>query len=404
SKRLRSAEVAAAEAAEAAEAQEQAVSKSSVRIRALAQQAAEEAKLKEEEATSPLAKYSKEQIALAAAVVAGLGFVMMIGSFLIPHGGSAPPPAVTEQSKEAPAPIVNPTAVSTGSGPANDPKLGDIAAQKAAFDMMGLVKPPDAFTFKDSTKLTGGDSGGKPSFQLVSDAKNVEITFIEWPNQSILVDPSGFIKHTVVFNMYRNDDQHDEFTGNLPHVTWYGNHYSTGDDPRAHIMCTIGMWDAGHDGKAIMFIARPLVADTMPDLEYPANLVEKMISSIEADKAAAAAKAKNANAGQSQADLAKPEELTTYRKQLAEAIKGNYKPPKYDVDTDTKTALKLTVDAKGQIKDLSWATQNPNEDFNKALQKAVDQSKPWPVPPKVKGGDYAIVVSAHANEITVEEQ
>ncbi|HEY9790992.1 MAG TPA: TonB C-terminal domain-containing protein [Candidatus Obscuribacterales bacterium] len=400
SKRLRSAEVAAAEAAEAAEAQEQAVSKSSLRIKQVAQQAAEEAKLKEEEETGPLAKYSKQQIAAAAAVVAGLGLVMMIGSLVIPRGASAPPQAVTEQPKEAPAPIVNPTAVTTGSGPANDPKLGDVAAQKEAFDMMGLVKPPDAFLFKDSSKLTDP----KRSFQLVSDEKNVEITYIEWPNQSILVDPTTFVKHTVLFNMFRNNDQHDEFTGNLPHVRWFGNHYSTGDDYKAHIMCTIGMWDAGHDGKAMMFIARPLNGDVMPDLEYPANLSEKMISSIEADKAAAAAKAKSANAGQSDADLAKPEELAAYRKQLEDAIKNNYKPPKFDVDTDTKTALKLTVDPKGQVKDLSWARQNPNEDFNNALQKAVDQSKPWPVPPKVKGGDYAVIVRAHAKDITVEEQ
>jgi TonB family protein len=203
--------------------------------------------------------------------------------------------------------------------------------------------------------------------------------------------------------MFRNDELHDEFKGNLPHVNWFGNHYSTGDDYKAHVMCTVGMWDAGHDGKAIMFIARPLVADTMPDLEYPANLVEHMISEIEQARAAAAAKAKAANA-QPEGDLAKPEELAVYRKQIEDSLKANYKPPQFDVDTDTKVALKLTIDPKGAVKDLSWSTQNPNEDFNKALQKAVDQSKPWPAPPKVKGGDYGIVVRAHAKDIVVEEQ
>src|SRR5262249_15315291 len=154
------------------EAQEQAVSKSSLRIKAIAQQAAEEAKLKEEEETGPLAKYSKEKIAITGLVDAGIGFVGMIGAFLIAHGGqqAAQPQTVTDQPKETPAATVNPTAVGTGSGPANDPALGDISAQKVAYDIMGLVKPPDTFIFKDSSKLTDP----KPSFQLTSDAKNVE--------------------------------------------------------------------------------------------------------------------------------------------------------------------------------------------------------------------------------------
>src|SRR5258708_24782837 len=95
--------------------------------------------------------------------------------------------------------------------------------------------------------------------------------------------------------------------------------------------------------------------------------------------------------------VATAKELSEYRKKLAAAIKAGYKPPKYDLDTNTKVSIRLTIDSDGQLTGLEM-DPNPDDNFNQALQRALDSLKPIPAPPKTKSGKYALTIRAHAND------
>jgi hypothetical protein len=408
-KRVRTAELAAAEAAEGGEGSgdQAAAPKQSARLRAVSEPAHDPGKASPvPEETGPLAKFSKQQILVAAGVIALIGLVMVISSFAAPHGPAVPPPNTVAQSPaDKPSPSST-TAVAQQPKPVPlspedetklEERIGDPAAAKVAADMMGLKDPPSSYKFKDTSTLTDP----KPSFALVSEGKNVELTFIQWPNQSVTLDPDLIARRTVIYNYVRNDDNHNEFQGQQGPVNWVGGHYAAPDGGPAHVTLAVGTWeDPTHPGKYITFIAKPVSGDSMSDMEYPAHFIDQLINTQ-------VATAKQAgNAGQSPAVtgvLATPEELADYRKKLAALIKAEYKPPHYDLDTDTKVGLKVTVDAKGNIKDLSLQP-NPNEDFNNALQKAVTAVKPCPAPPRTKTGTYALLIRAHANDIMIEEQ
>jgi TonB family protein len=399
-KRLRTAEVVAAEAASSAETQLQQeaamIQRTSMRMKSLEHN--------DQEATAAIPaddKLSPKQMKIlgGAGAMFVLGFLMMIISFITPHGGPAPAP--TPDGK--PAATTTASAGGTTQAPAyskNPPasfkqEMGDPAAAKIAFDLLGITAPPAGFVFKDSSQLTDP----KRSFELVSENKNLDLLIIEWPNQGPLQNLDLLSKHLPFWDLIRGDQGHPEMTGTGAHVFWHGGHFVTNDDNHTMSMDQIGVWDPHKEGKTIIYMVKPVSGPGNGDMDYPANLMETLIA--EGEKARAVSAHGHAAALPDGA-IATESQLSDYRKKLADLVKSHYKPPAYDVDTNTKVALNITLDSNGNITQINLQP-NPSDDFNNALQKAVDNSAPLPAPPKTKSGSYAITVKAHADDITVEE-
>lgn len=398
-KRLRTAEATAAEAAsgDMQLAQEQAmIQRTSMRMKSLTEpSAAEPPKPMQED---PQAAANNIRILAGAGLMFILGLGMMLFSFFSPHGqsGSAPQPVAQVPAKTATASAS--TASQTEEKPLPgkfDKSMGDESAAKIAYDLIGIATPPDTYVFKDSSKLTDP----KRSFELTSDAKNFDFLFVEWPNQSPLEDLDLIAKHLPCYDLLRCDPGHNEATGQGPHVVWADNHYVSNDDSHTVTNVQVGVWDIHKDGKTVVYICRPLSGQGLPDVDYPADFVENLIAEGEKTRVVA----DQGKSALPDGALATPAQLGQYRDKLAALIKSNYKPPHYDIDTNTKVALAVTIDSKGNITEMNLKP-NPNDDFNKALQKAVDLSSPLPSPPRTKQGSYAVTISAHADDINVDEQ
>jgi hypothetical protein len=357
-----------------------------------------------EEEAGPLAKFSKKQIVMGGGAMFALGLVMMLGSMFAPHDAPAPAPqAAQQQETKKPEDPTKPTL------PENheDPDIGDTRAQELAMKLAGFDgKLPSSYKWKDTMKLTEP----RESFGMHSEAKNTDILFIYWPNIAPMT-PEGLARvgHKLpAYNNERYENRPDFSSPTDSPILWQASNYGATKDQKAGNFI-IGVMPAPDPTKCIVWIARGATEGTaVPDLQYPSMVITQLMQQGKAAATAAAAKAKAAAtaggaapAGDEQ--LATPEQLADYRKKLAGLIKANYKMPKpADEDADTNVGMSFSIDAAGGVGDLSLKP-NTDEAFNRAIQKAVDASQPFPAPPHVKG---KLQVSVHAEgaNVTVEEQ
>jgi hypothetical protein len=409
-KRLRTAEVAAAEAAANAEAAAQMPVDPAISqplrvksIRGVAEPGTAEAVAPPVEVeTGPLARFSKTQVVGASGVVFALGLIMMVMSMFAGHSQQpSPPPTVSTTTDTTTNVATVSTATQTSTA---DTDIGDPAAAAIGKDMMGMTRPPDSFKFKDTTKLTDP----KRSFAVISEAKNLDVTFIEWPNPVPLQDLEWVARHTPVYNLYRRDELKNEFTGNTSHINWAASHYRAPDEDNAVFTAVVGSFpEEGNGSHCIVFVARPVAKGTnIPDISFPSNLIEECLAQRHAAPATAAGNQGSKptpDDGGASAGTATPEQLADYRRKLQALFKAEYHPPHYELETNTKVGMKLKIDASGNLSDLELEP-NPSDEFNQAFQRAITLAAPLPPPPKTKNGTYSIHVRAHANDITVEER
>jgi hypothetical protein len=341
-----------------------------------------------EEETGPLAKFSKKQIATGGGLMFGLGALMMVGSMMMPHGGSAPAPApVAEKPPEVATPAVPVNTV--------DPDIGDTRAKELAEKLASFGgKLPYSFKYKDTMKLTEP----RESFGLISDQKNTDILFIHWPNiapttQQGLMQVS---KKLPVYNYVRLADKPEFTSSESSIVPWVAGQYWVGQD-KPNTNCIIGTLPSTDPTRCIVWIAQGAQPNTaVPDLQFPGVIIQQMLNQGKA------AVATTTGGGGADANYATPAQVADYRKKLAATIKANYKQPKAAEDADTSVGMSFTIDETGVIKDLAL---KPNSDdaFNRAIQKAVDASQPFPAPPHTKG-KLQLLVHVEGTNVTVEEQ
>jgi hypothetical protein len=407
-KRLRTSEVNAAEGV--AEAVETPVEKDptisqriSLRSRAASMAAPAELPsipLPPDEETGFLAKFTKQQLAMAAAGSLGLCFIMMLfGMFSQPAPAPAPTATATSTATTTTT-ATSPTTTATSGATATAEKteLGDEKAAQIAKEAFGLPLPPSGFKFQDSSEKTQP----KPSFKLVSEHKNLELMFIQWPNQAPVLNLKLISKNPPFAEMNRASDYTDEFKGATPHVTYVGGHYYMGEKHELGMAAT-GVIPGKDPNKCIVFTAKPFSGLTMGDLYAVANIIEEFVR-INSANTETAADTKSADTP-ADAGLATPEQLTDYRKKLASLIQANYKQPKVaESSSDNKVGMLFTIDSEGKVSELQMKP-NINEDYNKAFKRAYDASLPEiPPAPRTKTGKYALQIMVEGPNVTVEEQ
>lgn len=345
-----------------------------------------------EEETGPLAKVSKKALLVPSALMFVSGALMLAMSFMMPHGGGPQtaqkgPETTTETATAtaAPAPL-----------PAN-PEIGDPKAQAMATSWAQMSgTPPPTYKFTDTMKLTDP----RESFGLRSEGKNTEIVFIRWPNAAPLNDLTlapklvgGF------FKLYPMDKT--VWSGNTAHTQWMAcsmGSYELGIKGTIFVMGTMRSTDPN---GCVLWAARGAQENTsVPDIEYPPKVVEQMVVAKLAQPRGGAG---NDATGTAEVKLATPEQLTDYRKKLASLIKQNYKMPKAGEDADTSVGIAFTIDTTGAVSNLQ-IKPNPDDEFNKAIQRAFDASKPLPPAPQTKSGKYELLILANGTDITVDEQ
>ena len=349
------------------------------------------------EETGPLAKFSKMQIAGASGAVFAVGLIMLlVGLFSHPAAVSQDPTLAPSTTTTTDTP--KPSATKTPDPPVSvSTEIGDAAAAKIAQALVGAKgPPPSGFLYKDTSKLTDP----RPSFGLESEYKNVEFLFVEWPNPIPITNLDTVSKKLPFWNYARITSDRNEFTGKSENTNYAAGHYALDENHRG--TCVVGAFPAADPNHCIVFMVKPMTGDSFPDVAFPSRIVEELLASKKGPATTA-----GANKEASLADggaLATPEQLANYRKKLQATIKANYKPPQSEEGADTKVGLAFSIDAEGNVSDLTRKPLNPNDDFNKALQKALDSAKPLPPPPKTKSGKYSMLLTANEGQVTLDEQ
>lgn len=349
------------------------------------------------EETGPLAKYSKMQIAGVSAAVFAAGLVMLLVGLFTPHPAAtvSQDPSLASTSTSTAAEPPKPTPAATPEAPANA-DLGDAAAAKVAMAMAGIKgAPPSGFIYKDTAKLTDP----RASFGLSSEYKNVEFLFVEWPNPMPITNLEMVAHKMPFWNYARLSLEKNEFTGKSDNTNYVAGHYQLDNDRKA--TCVVGSFQGLDPTHSVVFMVKPISGDSLPDVAFPARIVEELLASKKSVATAGGTKDKGTDDG---GTLATPEQLANYRKKLQATIKANYKPPQAEEGADTKVGLAFSIDAEGNVADLARKPSNPNDDFNKALQKALESAKPLPPPPKTKTGKYSMLLTANDGQVTLDEQ
>jgi outer membrane biosynthesis protein TonB len=349
-----------------------------------------------EEETGPLAKYSKKQIAMGGGIAFAAGLLMMVGSMTMPHGNAPAPQAATQPPQEAPKPVAPVVK--------EDPEIGDLPSKELAEKIAGFGgNPPFSFKYMDTMKKTEP----RESFGLVSELKNTDIIFINWPNIAPMTQQglNTIARKLPVYNADRMDNR-PEFQSQIDApVQWVGGNYALpipggGYSKQNYIIG--GIPNKVDSTKCVVWIAKGLQEGTaVPDLQYPGRVIEQMLTQ---GKAAASKPAGGAGADPAAAggEFAKPEELAEYRKKLAATIKANYKMPKAEESEDTTVGMSFALNENGTATNITLKP-NGNDDFNRAIQKAVDASQPFPSPPRTKNKLH-LRVSIEGNNVTIEEE
>jgi hypothetical protein len=359
-----------------------------------------------EEESGPLAKFSKQQLAMAAAGSLGLCFLMMLFGMLSPHPAPAPT-VVAANTSTATSTAANTTTTSTtpatSVAPVSSPngekvELGDEKAAAVAKDSFGLQIPPNQFVFEDTSEKTKP----KISFGIASELKNLDIMFYLWPNQAPISDLNLIAKAPPFTGMYRQEVSVIEFKGSTAHTSWMGGHYLMGEKQELGT-AVVGVWPGkNQNNECVIFVAKPHTGLALSDLYAVPNMVEEFIRMNSGTPKPAGANTA-ASGQQTGGELAKPEELLAYRKKLGALIQSNYKQPKEaESGGDNKVGMSFSVDTEGKVSDLQ-IKPNANEDFNNAIRKAYDQSQPLPAAPKTKSGKYTVMVTADGSTVTVDE-
>ncbi len=340
--------------------------------------------------TGPLANVSKQQLVGIAGAVFAIGLVMMLGSMFMPHSAPTAPTKGAETVKPDPV-IVEAT-----------PDEATVKAAEIAQKIAGFGTPPPTFKYKDTMKLTEP----RESFGLVSEAKNTDLLCIWWPNYGP-VSKLGVVTAILPYYNLKRAFAGEDYHGSTAKTAWSSARYIATDANETYVVGTCPSTDPA---RCIVFIAKGTSNKTaMADPSFPSRLIEEML----AQKASEPAKGNSATKGtepaqatatadpQAPVALATEKQLADYRKALATVIKSNYKMPQSE-NADTTVGMSFSVDADGEVSNLQ-IKPNFDEAFNKAIQKAVDSSRPFPALPPVKGGKYSIKVSADGPDITVEE-
>lgn len=407
SKRLRTAEV-NAEAPDIVEdpiADQQLSSQRLSSLRTRSTTTAEQPKPEAAEETGPLANFTKTQIAGASGVIFAIGLIMMLSSMLMPHS-SAPTtaPADPQQAAKPAEPPKPSVTIPVNATPEEKAALEAEAKAKEIAERIGgfAGNLPSTFKYADTMKLTEP----RESWGIISEPRNTDILFIRWPNHLPTENMEIITKRLPTLNFVHYGPPNYE--GSTEHISkWVANTYD-GDDFRDQTMVVGSYRPAGDPTCCIVFIARGIKNTSIPDINFPQRIIEEMLRN--GDKArgkGAVAPAATTNgaaaAPEAVGELGTPQQLADYRKKLAALLKSHYKAPKAGPDGDNEVGLSFTVDETGGVSSLSLLP-NPDDSFNRAIQKAMDESKPLPAPPRVKGGKYALQIHATGSDIKVDEQ
>lgn len=345
----------------------------------------------EEEETGPLAKFSKQQLALMSVVALGLGLMMMVGSFMMPHGGGGPPQQAEGPKPEQPKPV---TPVEIPNPEVGDQKSKEMAEHWAQF----VGPPPNSFKYADTMKKTEP----RESFGLLSEARNTDIIFIHWPNIAPLNNVNVVSKSLPVYRKDRSENK-DDYTGSTQHVNWAAAHYWEHERQKMETYI-VGTFPSSDPARCVVFVAKGAQEGTaVPDMAYPARIVEEMLAKKAAEKIQLPSGGATPDVTDGPTTLATPQKLAEYRKKLAGIFKSNYKMPKVGEDADKRVGIAFTIDENSAVSGLV-IKPNSDEDFNHAIQKAFDSSNPLPPPPSTKNGKYSVTVWADGTNVTVDEQ
>lgn len=340
-----------------------------------------------------LQKFSKIQILGAGGAMFLIGLLMSLGSML------APKPTVVATSQ--PNQTSTAASTSTTSGNTNNsstssattapaPSANAPDSMKAALAVAGFKETTiPTFEFFETSK----DTAPKPSFGIQSEASNLKILFVQWPNAIVknVVDSNTnqtpFWPAKIELGM--GVKQIEE--GETPHNMYFrANHYfvdrtdeKTKKVEAKRTVGLVGAFPSTQPDSSILVIAFPFKGEGDLDYRSAMTVVERMF----ADKSAS-----DSSVTPEQEQAASPADVDAYRQKIGDIIKANYKAPA-DADRANKCTVRFIVDASGQISKLELKYASGIEEVDKGLQKAVTAKLPFPAPPKTKDGTVAMQVT-----------
>jgi len=343
-----------------------------------------------------LRKFNKIQMG-----VGGAGLGLVIGMIFAVVFMSPKTPVVV------PVPAVQPSQSSSATGTGTGDAAPKVAPSGELFKQtlrLTAVKdiPIGDFKFVDTSK----DTGNKPSFGLESESLNQRIIFVVWPDIRIQASVDNnmsqppFIPVKALVDIMSTKDS---ARGSLPFRDFYyrvHHYYNTSDKDT---MAFVAAYTSNEPDKSVLIVAMPLKGEGQLDYLNTINMVQRMININSGDAASNAA----GNNGSTAAPVvATAEDIQAYRQKVGDIIKAVYKNPADADRASTKCQVKFVIDSTGNISKLELKYTAGMDEVDKAVQKAITSSVPFPPPPSgIRGGQAEMLVTLEpgASELTISE-
>lgn len=363
----------------------------------------------EQEVVHPLlARFSKTQIAMAAAVAFAFSLMMLIVS-------------VFSSSRPAP-PVVQNSGRTTEPASTSGPTLGDEAslAQMAADYAFLKERPPSGFKFVDTAALTPG----KPSFGLESENQNIKLIFALWPNSGPFNDPSVLrTSELPFFNFHRWGEASsvpykEESLKDGAIFRFVKEDYIAKDSKSQKPMnVIIGAFKGASEDRCIVVIGIPFSQEGRVDQSILMLLLRRMYSPPatpqpeppEPTPAPQPPAPQEVPPVQSEVPLdvddrpvASSEEISAYIAGLCAEMPRSFKLPE-GIESSNKAELNFQLTTSGKLRKVELRSSSGDADVDKALSAFIYQY-PFQHPPKTASGTLDFAVRFDKNKIVVQQR
>ena len=341
-----------------------------------------------------LQKFSKIQILGAGGGMFLIGLLMSLSAMMAPKPTT---PVANNTGTSAATKTATSTATGAGLGEIAPPSSMAPASLKPALDLAGFKDSAlHPFQFIDTNK----DTTPKLSFGLQAEQPNQKILFVSYPNANLKDVVDKNINQIPFWPAKSSFNEKPLEEGQSEHMTYRVGRYlvdktdeKTKTVKTVPMVALVGAFSSTRPDSSILVIAQPFKGEG--ELEY--RSLVSMIERMFAEKGSA-----DGSGSAAQEAVADPADIEKYRSTVGQIIKDGYKAPP-DSDRANKCMVRFIIDQTGKISKLELKYSSGMEEVDKALQRAVTSSVPFPEPPKFKDGQLAVQVTVDGGDFSVGE-
>ncbi len=248
--------------------------------------------------------------------------------------------------------------------------------------------PP--FVFTD----TSAETTPKPSFGLESEQGNQKIILALWPDQDLhnIVEKNSTQPPFIPLKPFKGKVIGK---GDMPshNIHWKATRYLNKEDKET--VALVAAFPTVKGDQSILLVAMPYKGEGELDFTYTLNMIERMFK--EGSK-----QQEDEDEDQGSTQEASEEEIDAYRIKVGESIKSAYRAP-LDAERANRCVVNFLIGQGGKVTKLELKYASGMDEVDKAVQKAITGSEPYPPPPTTKSGTIPVQVTMQGGDFAFTE-